>query len=42
MIWWELTQSSGGFSGQGVILGVTAVLFAILARLPARIQGHAV
>jgi hypothetical protein len=36
MVWWELTQSSGGFSGQGALLGVTALLFAVLARLPAR------
>jgi hypothetical protein len=36
MVVWELTQSSGGISGQGAILGVTAVLFAVLARLPAR------
>ncbi len=37
MILWELTQSPGNFpSVQGAILGVTAVLFAALARLPAR------
>lgn len=40
MVWWELTQSSGGFSGQGAVLGVTAVLFAVLARLPARFQAR--
>ncbi len=40
MILWELTQSSGAISGQGAILGVTAVLFAVLARLPARFRGH--
>ena len=37
MVWWALTQSSGGFSA---VLGVTAVLFALLARLPARFQGR--
>ncbi len=36
MVLWELTQSSGDTSWQGAVLGVTAVLFAILARLPAR------
>jgi membrane-associated phospholipid phosphatase len=37
MIAWELTKSPGGFpSGQGAILGVTAVVFAVLARLPVR------
>lgn len=37
MIAWELTKSPGGFpSEQGAILGVTAVVFAALARLPAR------
>ena len=35
MVVWELTQS-GDTSGQTAILGVTAVLFAVLARLPAR------
>ncbi len=39
MVWWELSQSPGGFSGFGAVLGVTAVLFAVLARLPARFQG---
>ena len=35
MIAWELTKSPGGFpSDQGAILGVTAVVFAVLARLP--------
>jgi hypothetical protein len=34
MVLWELTQSSGGISGQGAVLGVTALLFAVLARLP--------
>ena len=34
---WELTKSPGGFpSEQGAILGVTAVIFAMMARLPAR------
>jgi hypothetical protein len=37
MVLWELTQS-GDTSGQGAVLGATAVLFAVLARLPARIQ----
>ena len=31
---WQLTQSSGDTSGFSALLGVTAVLFAILARLP--------
>jgi hypothetical protein len=35
MIAWELTKSPGSFpSDQGAILGVTAVVFAVLARLP--------
>ena len=38
MVWWELTQSSGDTSGQSAVLGVTAVLFAVLARLPGRFQ----
>lgn len=38
MVWWELTQSSGDTSWHSAILGVTAVLFAVLARLPARYQ----
>jgi hypothetical protein len=40
MVWWELTQSSGDTSGFSAVLGVTAVLFAVLARLPARFQGR--
>jgi hypothetical protein len=36
MVLWELTNSPGGFSDQGVVLGVTAVVFAVLASLPAR------
>jgi membrane-associated phospholipid phosphatase len=37
MVAWELTKSPGGFpSEQGAILGVTAVVFALIARLPAR------
>jgi hypothetical protein len=36
MVWWELTQSPGGFSGFGAVLGLTAVLFAAHARMPAR------
>lgn len=41
MVVWELLlKSPGGFpSGQGAVLGVTAVLFAVLARLPARFRG---
>ncbi len=39
MVLWELlSKSPGDISPQGAILGVTAVLFAVLARLPARIQ----
>jgi hypothetical protein len=38
MVWWQLTQASGDTSGFSAVLAVTAVLFAILARLPARIQ----
>ena len=37
MIWWELTQSSGDTSSMSLILGATAVLFAIVARVPDRI-----
>ncbi len=37
MAWWTLTQSSDDFSA---VLGVTAVLFALLARLPVRVQGR--
>lgn len=40
MVWWEVFQSPGGFSGFGAVLGVTAVLFGVLARLPARFQGR--
>ena len=41
MVLWELLlKSPGGFSAQGAVLGVTAVLFAVLARLPARFQGR--
>ena len=36
MVWWQVTQSSGDTSGFSVVLGVIAVLFAVLARLPAR------
>jgi multisubunit Na+/H+ antiporter MnhB subunit len=39
MLWWELSQSPDGFS-EGAVLGVTAVLFALVARLPARLQGE--
>jgi len=36
MVLWELTNTPGPFpSEQGAVLGVTAVLFAVLARLPA-------
>lgn len=35
MVLWELTQS-GDTSGQAAVLGLTAVLFAAVARLPAR------
>jgi hypothetical protein len=39
MVLWEvLSQSPGVISPQGAVLGVTAVLFAALARLPARFQ----
>ena len=41
MVWWQLTQSSGDTSGFSVVLGLTAVLFAVLARLPDRFQSHA-
>ena len=40
MVWWELTQSSGDTSEFRAVLGGTAVLFAVLARLPARFQGR--
>jgi hypothetical protein len=40
MVLWELlSQSPGDISPQGAVLGVTAVLFAVLARLPARFKG---
>jgi hypothetical protein len=38
MVLWEFTQSSGDTSGLSAILGVTAVLFAVFARLPPRFQ----
>ncbi len=37
MVLWEVTQS-GDTSGQGAVLGVTAVVFALVARLPARFR----
>ena len=41
MALWELTNSPGDFpSPRGALLGVTAVVFALLARLPARIRGR--
>jgi hypothetical protein len=42
MVLWELVlRSPGGFpSAQGAVLGGTAVLFAVLARLPARFRGR--
>jgi hypothetical protein len=42
MVLWEvLLKSPGNFpSGQGALLGVTAVLFAALARLPPRFPGR--
>jgi len=38
MLLWELTNSpsEGAISEQGLVLGVTAVVFAVLARLPDR------
>jgi hypothetical protein len=36
MAWWQLTQASGDTSGQAVVLGITAVVFALIARLPDR------
>ena len=39
MVLWQLTQS-GDTSGQSAVLGATAVLFGILARLPVRFQGR--
>jgi hypothetical protein len=44
MVLWELTNSPGDFpSSRGALLGVTAVLFALVARLPvhATDDGHA-
>ncbi len=36
---WELSKSPGGFPSEtGAVLGMTAVLFAVVARLPARPQ----
>jgi hypothetical protein len=46
MVLWEVTKSPGGISElgglseQGLVLGVTAVLFAVVARLPTRVQGE--
>jgi hypothetical protein len=41
MVLWELTKSPGNFPSEfGAVLGVTAVLFAVLARLPARFGGR--
>lgn len=40
MVWWQVTQSSGDTSGFSVVLGVIAVLFAVLARLPTRFPGR--
>src|SRR5664280_878785 len=38
MVLWELSKSPGGFpSEDGAILGVTAVVFAVLASLPDRL-----
>ena len=39
MVSWQLTKSSGDTSGFSAVLGVTAVLFAVLARLPDRFEG---
>jgi hypothetical protein len=40
-LWELLLKSPGSFpSEQGALLGVTAVLFAVLARLPARFRGR--
>ena len=38
MVVWELTQSSGDTSAQGPVLGVTAIVFALVARLPAHLD----
>ena len=40
MILWELMNGPGGLSSQGAILGVTAVLFALVARRPSQIHGR--
>lgn len=37
MVVWQVTQSSGDTSGQAVVLGMVAVLFAVVARLPSRV-----
>lgn len=42
MVLWELSKTPGGFSEFGAVLGVTAVLFAVLARLPGRVQGRSI
>ena len=41
MVAWELTNSPGDFpSPRGALLGLTAVVFAVFARLPARVRGQ--
>jgi hypothetical protein len=40
MALWEIADSQPGVSGFGAILGVTAVLFAVAARLPVRFLGR--
>jgi hypothetical protein len=41
MVLWELSKTPGGFPSEfGAVLGVTALLFAVLARLPARFGGR--
>jgi hypothetical protein len=41
MVPWELTNSPGDFpSPRGALLGVTAIVFAVLARLPDRFEGR--
>lgn len=43
MVAWEFSKSPGGFPSEfGAVLGVTAVLFAVLARLPGRVQGRSI
>ena len=37
MVWWALTQGSGDTSSFNVVLGLIAVLFAAMARLPDRL-----